>query len=249
MSDVVFIMLAIIRNHEMRQISTYGDKRVLSSCTFCGGDTGTRDHCPSRVLLDSPYPTELMVVPSCSTCNTSFSADEEYLACLISCVIAGSTEPEMMPRTKTKRLLESKPALRAHLEQARKIEGSSIVFIPEYKRVEPVIRKLAKGHALYELHEICTGEPIEEWFLPLHVMTKDMRDNFEVSGFLSASLNGWTEVGSRAMQRIVEGTDITPNGWIEVQSERYRYRAELTDVIDIQILIHEYLACQVLWEY
>lgn len=233
----------------MRQISTYGDERVLAFCTFCGGETGTRDHCPSRVFLDSPYPTELIVVPACSACNTSFSANEEYLACLISCVIAGSTEPEMMPRTKTKRILSSKPALCARLEQARRIEGSSTVFMPEHERVVSVMRKLARGHALYELHESCTEEPTDEWFMPLSLMNKEQRDVFEIPESSNGSFGGWPEVGSRAMRRIVEGIDMTYNGWIEVQPERYRYRAELTEVIDIRIVIHEYLACQICWEY
>src|SRR5690348_7164381 len=107
----------------MRQVPNYGDKRVLAFCTFCGGETGTRDHCPSRVLLDEPFPANLPVVPACAACNTSFSADEEYLACLISSVLAGSTDPDAAPRAKTRRLLATKPALRARIEQARRSMG------------------------------------------------------------------------------------------------------------------------------
>jgi hypothetical protein len=77
----------------MLQTRTYGDERQLAFCAFCGGPTGTRDLCPSRVLLDEPYPENLPVVPACVACNTRFSPDEQYLACLVSCVVAGSTDP------------------------------------------------------------------------------------------------------------------------------------------------------------
>jgi hypothetical protein len=82
----------------VQHVSTYADQRILAFCAFCGGETGTRDHCPSRVLLDEPLPSNLPVVPACAACNSSFSGDEEYVACLISCVVAGSTDPEAMSR-------------------------------------------------------------------------------------------------------------------------------------------------------
>ena len=83
----------------------HGDERQLAFCALCGGGTGTRDHCPSRVLLDEPYPDNLPVVPACSPCNSRFSADEQYLACLISCVLAGSTDPALITPPKIRRIL------------------------------------------------------------------------------------------------------------------------------------------------
>src|SRR3972149_4322214 len=107
------LQLGIIGSCSMEQLTNFGDKRTLAFCAFCGGKTGTRDHCPSRVFLDEPYPENLPIVPACSSCNAGFSADEEYLACFVSCVIAGSTDPEAMAREKTKRILKEKPLLRA----------------------------------------------------------------------------------------------------------------------------------------
>jgi hypothetical protein len=196
------------------------------------------------VLLDDPLTTNLPVVPACLTCNNSFSADEEYLACLIACVVAGSTDPKIVQRPKAKRLLSEKPALRARIETARQLSGESTEFVPEYDRVCRVMLKLAQGHALYELHEQCIEEPAEIFCLPLARFPEADRIDFESPVWAPV----WPEVGSRAMQRLLEGTDVRADGWIEVQPGRYRYCAQLDDGIDVRIVVHEYLACKVRWE-
>ena len=229
----------------MKQLPIYGDKRTLAFCAFCGGATGTRDHCPSRVFLDLPYPENLPVVPACPTCNASFSPDEEYFACLLSCVISGSTEPLAMPREKTKRILNEKPLLRARIEQARSVSNGTTVFNPEHERILTVITKLAQGHALYELHESCARTPDAVRYLPLSLMDNAERQAFE-NPVVS---NVWPEVGSRAMQRVVVvGADARSGGWLEVQPGLYRFQASLGDGIEVRIVIHEYLACFVHWE-
>ena len=81
--------------------------------------------------------------------------------------------------------------------------------------------------------------------MPLSLMTDAQRDAFE-SAEPSAV---WLEVGSRAMQRIVVGTDGALGGWLIVQPERYRYHAFLGSGIDMRIVLHEYLACCVHWKY
>ncbi len=228
----------------MVQTKCYGDERTLAFCAFCGGETGTRDHCPSRVFLDKPYPEQLPVVPACSACNAGFSSDEEYFACLLSCVVAGTTDPEAMPREKIKRILTDKPLLRARIEQARSVTDGNTIFKPEDERVSGVVIKLAKGHALYELHEACPHEPVGFFCLPLSLMSEPQREAFENP----EPSNGWPEVGSRAMQRLVKGTDVSPSGWLCVQPERYRYNASLGSGIDVRIVLHEYLACHVHWK-
>jgi len=59
----------------------------------------------------------------------------------------------------------------------------------------------------------------------------------------------WPEVGSRMMQRLVTGTDLKADGWIEVQPGRYRFHASVENGVDVRIVIHEYLACHIQWEY
>jgi hypothetical protein len=229
----------------MQQLPNFGDERTLAFCAFCGGQTATRDHCPSKVFLDEPYPENLPVVPACRTCNSGFSIDEEYLACLISCVLAGSTEPDALQRDKIKRILRSKLALKALLEQARSESNGRTTYAPDHKRVSSVLIKLAQGHALYEMHESCAREPDQFQYVPLELMTPDQLDSFESPEISSA----WPEVGSRAMQRLlITGSDVLPSGWIEVQSGRYRFLASLGNGVEIRIVIHEYLAVFARWE-
>lgn len=67
----------------MDQLKDYADDRLISGCTYCDGLAETRDHVPSRVLLDSPLPENLPVVGACWACNNGFSKDEEYFVCLL----------------------------------------------------------------------------------------------------------------------------------------------------------------------
>ena len=82
----------------MRQVPDYADERRKGFCVHCGGPYETDDHMPSKVFLDRPYPENLPVCPACATCNEGFSKDEEYLACLLECVLAGDTDPQKIGR-------------------------------------------------------------------------------------------------------------------------------------------------------
>lgn len=231
----------------MDQIPCYGDERKLAYCAFCGQRRPeTRDHCPSKVLLDEPYPENLPVVGACSKCNGSFSADEEYLACLLSCVLAGSTDPAKIHRQKTSRILTDTPALRARIESARVESDGTIVFTPELQRVTAVITKLARGHALHELHETCLEDPEIIDVRPLCKMSKSEIEAFETPA--SEGVSCWPEVGSRALLHFVTGSGGPAYPWLIVQKGRYRYHASVDSGIEIRIVIQEYLACLVRWD-
>lgn len=227
----------------MLNIPSYSDERFLMSCAFCGGSTGTRDHCPSRVFLDEPYPTDLPVVPACAECNNGFSKDEEYLACLISCTLVGSTDPDLVEREKTRRILRAKPALRARLEQGRRTTASGVQFLPETDRVLSVIGKLARGHVLHELGESCHEAPTEIVVRPLCTLTEEETTWFECPGVAPM----WPEVGSRAMQRIAMNGGVAP--WVCVQEDRYRFHANASASVELRIVLHEYLAAYCRWEH
>ena len=227
----------------MEHIEVFGDERTLAFCAFCAGETTTGDHCPSRVLLDEPYPNHLPRVPACQRCNEGFSLDEEYFACLVACVLAGSTDPARVGRAKVRRILERKPSLVARLEAACVRDGDSVAFSVEDTRVRSVVTKLAQGHSLYELHEHCLGTPNSIMIQPLLTMTEAERDFFETPTPPSI----FPEIGSRAMQRLVVGGDSVAHGWIIVQAGTYPYLAEAGAHKTIRIVIHEYLACRLEW--
>jgi len=224
----------------MRQIRSFGDERAIAGCVYCGGAPETREHVPSRVLLDEPFPENLPLVGACSKCNAGFSIDEEYLACLIDCTLAGSASPEAVERTKVRRILTERPALAAKIASSRTESDGVIRFLPETKRVRRVLLKLARGHALFELHEQHPGPPSYMEFGPLVTWSPEKRQAFEQPPETSV----WPEVGSRAMQRVAEGD----SGWLEVQKGRYRYLAAADGAATVRIVLSEYLGCEVIWE-
>lgn len=241
----------------MEQVRDLSDDRLVNGCLYCGGLDESRDHVPSRVFLDSPFPKQLPVVGSCVTCNNDFSQDEAYVACLIESVLVGSTSPDDIRRERIADLMRRTPKLRAKLESAKTFVGGNVQFEVESERVRNVVLKLARGHAAFELSQVCRDEPISFRCLPLAVMTE-----VEINDFDASDVVGYLgEIGSRGMQRMLvaqfsfashEGTasthDVVINDWVDVQENRYRYLAiDNGDEITIKIVIAEYLACEVVW--
>jgi hypothetical protein len=225
----------------MKYLQSFADKRLLAHCIYCGGKTETREHCPSRILLDEPYPADLPVVPACAKCNTGFSLDEEYFACLVECARSGG--PEKAERAKIQRILKEKPALAERINQARATSSDgTAVFSIEHERIRRVVVKLARGHAAFELSEVVDEEPDHVSFEPLHLMSTEVRQDFETP----PSFPVWPEVGSRAMQRLAGVGD--DSGWLHVQAGRYRYAAAAAGLIVVRIAVADYLACEVIWD-
>jgi hypothetical protein len=69
------------------------DERLGRACVYSGGAPNTRDHVPSRVLLDDPLPDNLPVAHAGSKCKNAFAADEKYFACFLECVLTGAASP------------------------------------------------------------------------------------------------------------------------------------------------------------
>lgn len=241
----------------MDQLQDLSDNRLVRGCIYCGGAAETRDHVPSRILLEPPYPENLPVVGACGECNQGFSLDEQYLICLLEAVLAGSAEPERIGRPSVARTLERSSALRAKIESSRKIVDGRIVFEPEGNRILNVVLKLAKGHAAFELSQICSSQPDHYWYGPLESLSEDQRDSFNSSHI--QHLLG--EIGSRGLQRLLvaelkllsdngepEVVQVLVNDWVEVQEGCYRFLAiEDVGAIVIRIVISEYLGCEVVW--
>ena len=124
----------------------FADERRTAFCVFCGDPPTTCEHAASRILLDDPLPDDLPTVGSCHRCNSGFSRDEEYLACLIDCVISGSTAPDKLERAKVRASLIHSPSLAARIASCRAEDTSgTIIWKPEDSRVRNVIVKLGAG--------------------------------------------------------------------------------------------------------
>lgn len=240
----------------MDQLKILADDRLIGGCVYCGGVPETREHVPSRVLLDAPFPDNLPVVGACLDCNNGFSKDEAYVACLIEAVLSGSTDPERVKRSSVAAILRRTPALRTRLDASRAELDGQVVFAVEQDRLKNVMLKLARGHALFELSRMNLPEPSSFWCLPLAVLD-ERHAGFDAAHVVE--LMG--EIGSRNTQRMQAAVvtlrsesgktaeiQLVINDWVEVQEGRYRYLA-IDDVggIRIKIVLSEYLACEAAW--
>lgn len=232
----------------MRKLPSYGDARQTGFCVHCGRATETRDHAPSMVFLDTPYPLTRPTLPSCADCNNKFSGDEEYLACFIECVIHGSTDPDSLVREKVIKALRRNGKLRREIEQSKQWVGSegqrTMLWVPDELRVQQIILKLARCHAAYELNEPQLSKPTHLLVVPLPTLSDRQRTHFETPPDTFV----WPEVGSRAMQRLLVAEEAYSMGWISVQQGRYRYMAVGAEAVMIRGVLSEYLGYEVIWE-
>ena len=205
----------------------YSDERYRDICIYCDACLQevkrTKDHVPSKALLEPPYPENLPVVDVCQQCNAGFSKDEQYFSAFLAAVISGSTnpDPDRFP-TAAKTLTYSAP-LRERIERSRQVQATvwgdpEVQGTPEIERIARVIVKNARGHSLFELGLPLLSDPAYVGFSPILVMSDEQKAHFgsEPESML------WPEVGSRMMQRMVIG-DLQPGGWVEVQPGTYRY--------------------------
>jgi hypothetical protein len=227
----------------MRQIKTFSDDRLDAMCSYCGEFPNTRDHVPSKILLDNPYPENLPIVPCCNECNQSFSLDEEYVACLLECVIHGTTDIDKLKRDKIKNILRRKESLRQKIFKSITETNGQISFNVEIERLKNVILKLAKGHVKYENSTPILEAPTHLEFKPLPIMTQN-----EINLFLASSeLTKSPEVGSRTTQNLLIGTNnVVYSQWITVQPDIYNY-CVTTNPLSVRMIIWNYLAAEVIW--
>lgn len=261
----------------------YGDKRLehkvvydtcgLSDCIYCGNPADSREHVPSKTFLKKPYPPNLYLVPACRKCNNAFSADELYMWIVIKYLEElygndikwGAHEKDRYQ--KYKNIVST---VSADIEAyAKKQSGSTETSVFDFnsKRIERVIKKLALGHAVYELSE---GYNIGEgnWtiektlyaFLP--ILSQDTIEDYSSAVFIQNAV--FPEVGSRIYEQMFtvaaredanEYLDmlLSPQyllDWIVIQGKTYRYITIFTGgIIQVNIVIDEFLFASVFFKY
>jgi len=221
------------------------DDRMKGVCAYCGGVPDTRDHVPSKILLDEPYPENLPVAESCSSCNRGFSASEEYLACLIECVINGTTSPNDNFRPKIAATLKARPAIANRIESGKEVDaGGNLIWQPEEERVKEIILKLARGHLAYELGIQRIEEPEFLDVFPLPSLDENQIESF----FSLLSSHLYPEIGSRAFVSVCSGKHTAFERWLVVQKNRYQYAIGQSEGDWVKIVINDYLACHVAWD-
>lgn len=228
----------------MKQLPNYADQRFNGQCVYCGASPDTKEHVPPKVFLDKPFPENLPTVEACAECNNGFSLDEEYMACLLDCVISGTADPNNLQRETIRRILESRPQIAKRLQNACRVENGGIHFEVEYDRIEKVVAKMGLGHVLYELNLLFSESPQVE-ITPLQFFSD--HDIMRFEDFSNRTSHFWPEVGSRAMQRLLEKDENCINGWVIVQPQRYRYAVTQSGITEVRMVFSEYLACTVCW--
>jgi hypothetical protein len=223
------------------------DERFRNLCVYCGEEPATRDHVPSLIFLDLPYPQDLPVVPACKNCNQGCSKDELYVACLLDCAVSGSVASCSRPKVKAE--------LREHQRLARRLlhsrfvdENGQVWWRVESERLTRVVVKLARGHAAYEDAEPMLDEPVSTEVALLCLMPEDDVASFESE--LGHCLR--PEYGSRAfLQMLRAARNPGERRWTVVQEGRYRYCVDRPAgkrvKILVRIVLNEYLACAVAW--
>lgn len=235
----------------MKQIYHLSDQISGMDCIPCAETNHSgrysRDHIPSKALLNPPYPENLMGVGMCQECNSGFSKDEEYFAAFLASVISGSTEPDSLRFPTASRTLARNRRLRSRIDAARHVDtnstgGAVVSWIPELERIERVIVKNARGHLLYELGQALELPPSHVNILPRKLLSPQQLSRFE----RPRGMAGWPEVGSRLMLRLLETGEVGKGGWVEVQSGVYRYA--VGEAMRIRMVFREYLAAEVVWD-
>jgi hypothetical protein len=98
---------------------------------------------------------------------------------------------------------------------------------------------MARGHALYEQSLACPHDPVA-----VHIgLLGEICMKTRIQRIWDPANALWPEVGSRAMQRLVQAQ----NEWVVVEPGRYRYSTIMTEGIVVRIVLHEHIAVEVEW--
>lgn len=116
-------------------------------CLYCKKVATTKDHVPSKNLLEKPYPNNLMTINACLDCNRSFSLDEEYFLNVLTIL---SESPTLKARTELggsiyKSRLRSDKLYNRLLNSLVNGEDGRTYFRPETERLRKIIEKYAFG--------------------------------------------------------------------------------------------------------
>lgn len=222
----------------------FSDPRLSAFCVYCGSTPNTRDHTPSKVLLDQPYPNNLGVVPCCGDCNQSLSIDEEYFACLVECAACGTVDLERILRPTIRQILRNKPRLHEALVQLFRQTHGDLEAALGADRCVKVVHKLACGHAAFQSSEPQLSPPTSTRITPFKRMSCEERIRFEEPPDDDYSC---PEIGSHLMRRLVE-EPASDSRWVVVQTGRYRYlTAYQGSSLVVRIGIGDHLGCEVAW--
>ena len=233
-------------------------KRGAHYCIYCGAKADTREHVPSKVFLNKPFPTDLPTLPACQKCNNGFSSDELYTNTYIECL-------KSFCENNRDDLLEIQLNDRKEEKEARNAVKQAIIngFFPRDDRIKRILYKLSLGHIVYELFECCNMDccPIER--VDVSYVFKCFVEDSIWSSLESIEIldnEVLPEVGSRAFRNvsILEWASKRPDNnstfvekhlvmdWTDIQGGVYRYITFYNGYeIVVKMIIRDYLYAEV----
>lgn len=236
-------------------------RQGIHRCIYCGLLADTREHVPSKVFLKRPLPSDLPVLPACRKCNNGFSADELYTKTYIECIKAVLVDDDLgclhVDSGDRKEVREAKLSIKDVLERKELTYDT---------RVGRVLRKLAIGHAVYELSE---GYPSLNWgWTPLYTkyivrgtISGAEWDDLEYAEAMNDKM--LPEMGSHAFGNIYviqlplgslggsnnSSANLPLLDWTDIQGGEYRYVAYLdtANKLVVKMIIMDFLYGEVVF--
>jgi hypothetical protein len=145
---------------------------MKTTCTYCNKLANTKDHIPPKGLFPKPRPSSLITVPTCSSCNNSYSKDDEYLRDVLSFREELSDNPFITQLNKAipRRFDPSRSEgyfkyIHGRMgEESVKTKsgiylGVKTTFYEDLSRIQRVLERVTKG-----LYRHCTGNKLAEGF-------------------------------------------------------------------------------------
>lgn len=230
-------------------------------CIYCGEESGTREHVPSKVFLDEPYPEDLPVLPACFNCNNGFSDDEAYVETYIDCMKMLSGYSQNLSEKNQKRIYKNTAFIDAQKDLADYYQSKEICV---NRKILRIITKLAVGHLVYELSEGyskdgCCINPSSVDYRFLFELSEKERQSFD--SFIVMDEKVLPSLGSRVFDKIfaLEPVLNSINGdstlkvpicimnWTDIQEGSYKYIAwyENNGVFHVRIVIKDFLYAEI----
>jgi hypothetical protein len=135
----------------------------------------TRDHVPPRGMFPKPLPTDLITVPSCHTCNSASSLDDEYFRLVVSACSNDSPRSMVLLNQKILPKAREKPLLaKRFLKSCARVPefspggiyvGQARAVTFERQRIQVVVNKIVRGLFLQHTGQALGSNRIVEDFV------------------------------------------------------------------------------------
>lgn len=201
------------------------NKRFDSICIYCRTNVAnSREHLPSRIFLDTPYPEGYSIVPACEECNGGFSPGEVYVSSFIDKLRNALSNNRIPLREKTISAINHDKDLARIINEQIQTENEKIIVNYEPELFSKILIKLAKGHLCQAQDKVFESDCSVECNFKLKPdLSKDELYHFEELPLVDKA----SECGSDFTHSllIVEGIGLPSQifvPWNEVQDGNYR---------------------------